>query len=149
MFSMDPNRFGPHPSSKSVNIPDLTPAQRIALERVSEVAGETEVALSLRQGDLLFFNNWALLHRRDAYEDAEETSRHLVRLWLRNTQLGWSVPPSMMTPWSAAFGKSTQVGMKVYSVYPQPVYHTPKYSAGSAAFIVEDSDDDIKGPYDW
>lgn len=140
MISMDPNRFGPHPSSiNSSEIPDLTATQKHSLKRVSDVARQTELKLDLRRGDMLFFNNWALLHRRDPYEDDAASSRHLVRLWLRNSKLGWSVPPQMKVPWSAAFERPDS--QKLYPIVPLPVYKVPKYSAGSAAFVIEDNED--------
>ncbi|OPB44845.1 hypothetical protein A0O28_0089830 [Trichoderma guizhouense] len=139
MASIDPNRFGPHPSSGPTNIPALTASQQSALERISKAAYRTELRLHLKTGDLLFFNNWALLHRRDSYTDGDETSRHMVRLWLRNSKLGWAVPDSMLPPWYAAYGDNG-VRTKLYPLIPMPDYKVPKYSAGSAAFMIEDSD---------
>ncbi|UKZ83942.1 hypothetical protein TrVFT333_011757 [Trichoderma virens FT-333] len=139
MASMDPNRFGPHPSSGPTNIPSLTDSQQSALERISKAAYRTELRLHLKTGDMLFFNNWALLHRRDSYTDSDETSRHMVRLWLRNSKLGWTVPDSMLPPWFAAYGDNG-VRDRLYPLIPMPDYKVPKYSAGSAAFVIEDSD---------
>ncbi|KAL7941352.1 hypothetical protein V8C42DRAFT_182904 [Trichoderma barbatum] len=139
MASIDPNRFGPHPTSGSTNIPDLTASQQFALERISKAAYRTELRLHLKTGDMLFFNNWALLHRRDSYTDGDETSRHMVRLWLRNSKLGWAVPESMLPPWRAAYGDNG-VRTRLYPLIPMPEYKVPKYSAGSAAFMIEDSD---------
>ncbi|KAL7786615.1 hypothetical protein V8C43DRAFT_133216 [Trichoderma afarasin] len=139
MASIDPNRFGPHPSSGPTNIPALTASQQSALERISKAAYRTELRLHLKTGDMLFFNNWALLHRRDSYTDGDETSRHMVRLWLRNSKLGWAVPDSMLPPWYAAYGDNG-VRTKLYPLIPMPDYKVPKYSAGSAAFVIEDSD---------
>ncbi|EGR44728.1 uncharacterized protein TRIREDRAFT_69791 [Trichoderma reesei QM6a] len=139
MASMDPNRFGPHPSSGPTDVPPLTATQLSALERISKAAYRSELRLHLKTGDLLFFNNWALLHRRDSYTDSDETSRHMVRLWLRNSKLGWSVPNSMLPPWYAAYGDNV-VRNRLYPLIPMPDYKVPKYSAGSAAFVIEDSD---------
>ncbi|KAL7784917.1 Clavaminate synthase-like protein [Trichoderma ceciliae] len=139
MASIDPNRFGPHPSSGLTDIPSLTASQQSALEGISKAAHRTELRLDLKTGDILFFNNWALLHRRDAYTDSDETSRHMVRLWLRNSKLGWSVPDSLLPPWLAAYGE-TAARNRFYPLIPMPDYKMPKYSAGSAAFVIEDSD---------
>ncbi|KAK6445132.1 hypothetical protein FP744_10001380 [Trichoderma asperellum] len=139
MASMDPNRFGPHPSYGSSNVPSLTASQLLSLEKISNAAYRTELRLDLKTGDILFFNNWALLHRRDAYTDSDETSRHMVRLWLRNSELGWSVPDSLLQPWFAAYGENG-VRDRLYPLVPSPDYKLPKYSAGSAAFVIEDSD---------
>lgn len=139
MASMDPNRFGPHAASPD-GVPPLTAAQRHALGRVEAVARRLELGLRLETGSLLFLNNWALLHRRDAYRDDERTARHLVRLWLRNTQLGWPVPAPMLPPWLAAYGD--RAAPPQYALHPPATYIVPKYSAGSAAFVLEDDDYD-------
>lgn len=141
MASMDPNRFGRHPASTDAEIPALNAAQKYALERVSVVAKRTELQLSLKTGELVFLNNWAMLHRRDAYEDDKDSSRHMVRLWLRDTRLGWPVPPQMLPPWQAAYGETSRAKARIYSLYPMATYVVPKYSAGSAAFMIEDSDE--------
>ena len=138
MISMDPNRFGPHPASNDTQTPALSEAQTHALERVSAVARESELALNLEAGDMLFFNNWALLHRRDGYNDGEQTTRHLVRLWLRNNELGWNVPQQMSIPWEAAYGRNTSWVEKQYKLEPMATYEIPTYTAGSAAFVLED-----------
>jgi hypothetical protein len=141
LCSMDPKRFGPQPSiayeGEMSDIPELTDEQLHALQRVSKVAHEHELRLNMRAGDLLFFNNLALLHRRDAYTDGDETSRHMVRLWLRNTRLGWSIPESMLPPWLAAYGEVQNVTERSYPLEADIKYRVPRYAAGSAAFILE------------
>lgn len=143
MTSMDPTRFGPHPASEGSSIPLPSRAQKHALQRMDEAAASTELALHLQSGDVLFLNNWALLHRRAAYEDDDATSRHLVRLWLRSTDRGWSVPVSMALPWQTAYGHGSRA--RIYAMQPSPRYTVPKYTVGSAAFLFheegEEADD--------
>lgn len=141
MISMDPKRFGPHPSVTGSSIPNISPEQQEALNTVAELAAETELQLNLQTGEMLFVNNWAILHRRDGYSDDDKPSRHLVRLWLRNSELGWSVPSQMLTPWLTAFESKDNCPPRIYSIYPTIKYSVPKYSAGSAAFLVDDSDE--------
>ncbi|CAH0018337.1 unnamed protein product [Clonostachys rhizophaga] len=137
MSSMDPHRFGPHPKADpNTKIPKLTETQRRVLDRVSEVAKSAEIKLSLKKGDMLFFNNWAVIHRRDAYQDGPDNSRHLVRLWLHNQRLGWSIPGTMLEPWLKAYGGRFNNGL--YALDPAATYKIPKYSAGSAAFVLDD-----------
>jgi hypothetical protein len=75
-----------------------------------------------------------------------------VRLWLRNSTLGWQVPESMKAPWEAAFGPKGDgtgfkqggrrgFGDKNYPVVPSLEYKPPKFTAGSACFVIEDSED--------
>ncbi|KAM4064495.1 taurine catabolism dioxygenase tauD, tfdA family protein [Hirsutella rhossiliensis] len=146
LVSLDPSRLGRHAASPDGCVPALTMTQRHALGRVSQVARLFELRLKLEAGDLLFLNNWALLHRRDAYQDGERTSRHMVRLWLRNTQLGWSIPTQMLPPWLAAYGESSASKARIYPVHPMPTYVVPKYITGSAAFVVEEADESDAEP---
>ncbi|KAK0720303.1 hypothetical protein B0H67DRAFT_599823 [Lasiosphaeris hirsuta] len=152
MISVDPGRLGLHPVTArkglGSSIPSLTSAQRDALDVLSALASKHRLHLDTKPGDMVFINNWALLHARDPYVDSDNgPRRHLVRLWLRNSELAWDVPESMKVPWEAAFGPNGDgdpAGVyleKKYPVLPTPEYNPPKFTSGSAAFILEDSDD--------
>ena len=71
---------------KHPDLPPLTVEQTAALDLVEEIAGEPGRFLNFRQqpGDLLFMNNWVVLHRRRAFVDHEDVARrrHILRLWL-------------------------------------------------------------------
>jgi hypothetical protein len=140
MTSIDPNRFGPHPASGESSIPVLNQDQKYALQKLEEAALSSQLKLDLKRGDLLFLNNWALLHRREAYDDDETTSRHLVRLWLRSTERGWRVPLRMLLPWKTAYDSKIQT--RIYALHPSPTYSAPKYSVGSAAFLLDDDQEE-------
>ncbi|KJZ77238.1 hypothetical protein HIM_03559 [Hirsutella minnesotensis 3608] len=143
LVSLDPNRLGPPPGTER-HIPPLSLTQKHALSRISEVARRFELRLKLNTGDILFFNNWALLHRRDAYQDDEHTSRHMVRLWLRNTKMGWAVPSCMLPPWLAAYGEASRNRPRLYPLHPMPNYVVPRYSTGSAAFVIESEGEEFE-----
>ncbi|KAH6889704.1 hypothetical protein B0T10DRAFT_404277 [Thelonectria olida] len=138
LASLDPHRLGPHPSMAGSTIPSLTDSQRHALQAVSESAARSELQLNLKKGDILFFNNLALLHRRDAYLDGENSSRHMVRLWLRSQRLGWAIPDSLLPPWQAAYGENKEVKARTYPLIPAAKYPNRRYTSGSAAFVIED-----------
>ena len=163
LLSFDPSRLGAHPamktsrSSHGVQVPDLTDIQLEALRVVSAVAEKNSVQLETNPGDLVFVNNWAILHSRSAYEDADTitgtnnaTRRHLLRLWLRNAELGWKIPESMRAPWETAFGYTDEgymsgdhkhiVAQFKYAVVPKVNYKPARYTTGSAAFAIIDSD---------
>ncbi|KAI1800440.1 Clavaminate synthase-like protein [Daldinia bambusicola] len=138
-ISMDPARIGPHPSNRDGSVPDLTEEQKEALVVLQETAKRHQTQLDTEPGDLIFINNLALLHGRESYLDSDTSSRHLVRLWLRNTRLGWSIPPSMHMPWDAAFGeRASRVIDRYYPIVPMPTYVECKYSSGTAAFVADD-----------
>ncbi|KAF4978428.1 hypothetical protein FZEAL_5192 [Fusarium zealandicum] len=141
LASLDPHRLGPHPSMTNSNIPTLTDDQIHALQAVSEAASRTELQLKLETGDLLFFNNLALVHRRDAYADDDASSRHMVRLWLRSQKFGWAIPDGMLPPWKAAYGENRKIKARHYPIVPMAEYPVQKYTTSSAAFMIEDSED--------
>lgn len=104
LASLDPHRLGPHLSMTNSDIPKLTESQLYALEAVSEAATRVELQLKLETGDVLFLNSLTFFHRRDSYA-VDESSRHMVRLWLRSQKLGWTIPDGMLPPWKAAYGE--------------------------------------------
>lgn len=72
----------------------------------------------------------------------ETKRRHLMRLWLRNEKLGWEIPEEMKLPWEAAYGKD--VGRLIppqYDPSPMPDYKEPRYTSGTAAWLIEDDDE--------
>ncbi|OTA52471.1 Clavaminate synthase-like protein [Hypoxylon sp. EC38] len=145
LISMDPARIGPHPLSRNGSIPHLTLDQQEALAVLQQVARKHQLRLETQPGDIIFINNLSLLHSRESYRDSVSSSRHLVRLWLRNTRLGWAMPPSMRMPWDAAFGeKARRVINRNYPIMPMPEYMECKYSNGTAAFVPDDDIEDDK-----
>lgn len=64
----------------------LTDVQREALDALQEVANRPELRLSMlmREGDMQFLNNHAILHARTAFEDYDDPDlkRHLLRMWI-------------------------------------------------------------------
>ncbi|KAK3115809.1 hypothetical protein LTR53_004486 [Teratosphaeriaceae sp. CCFEE 6253] len=73
----------------------MTPAQAEAMDVVQALAEKYQLTMPLRPGDLLFVNNFAVLHSREAFEDSEKDIRHLVRLWMKNEALAWSLPTAL------------------------------------------------------
>ena len=68
------------------DLPDLTDEQIEALDLVESIADEERHKVVFRQerGDLIWLNNWLILHKRQAFTDWEEIEkrRHILRLWL-------------------------------------------------------------------
>ncbi|KAH8879554.1 Clavaminate synthase-like protein [Thozetella sp. PMI_491] len=153
MMSLDPGRLGlydGHLANHANNrahgaIPGLNDAQRHAFQVLNEVAQTYRLRLDLQVGDMLFINNWTMLHARDHYIDGE-SSRHLVRLWLHDSTKDWEIPPVLRIPWEAAFGidgeakTSRAKGQRIYAIVPPAEYKMPRYAVGSASFTIEDED---------
>ncbi len=71
---------------KHEELPDLTAEQTEALDLVESIASSAANQLRFRQepGDLIWLNNWLVLHKRQAFLDWDEPERkrHILRLWL-------------------------------------------------------------------
>jgi hypothetical protein len=68
------------------------PVQKEALDYIDEVTHRPELQCreTLQSGDLLFLNDYRVLHARTRFEDHEDPAlrRHLLRLWLRVEEPG-------------------------------------------------------------
>lgn len=153
--SADPGRLGLHP--KTAEEPPegsrLTEAQLQALKVLNDLAEKHALSIPAQPGDILFINNLGVLHKRDSYVDADAVEsngsaadkakrRWLMRLWLRNKELAWEIPEAMKIPWEAAYGEDAGRFIEPkYDPSPQPDYKEPRYTAGTAAWLIEDEDE--------
>ncbi|KAK0654721.1 hypothetical protein QBC41DRAFT_263088 [Cercophora samala] len=80
---------------RQAGLPVLSQAQKSALDIVEKVAAEGQIGIQTEPGDLLFINNHGVLHSREAFTDAAESPRYLVRMWLRNEELAWDIPKDL------------------------------------------------------
>lgn len=66
--------------------PRNTEAQLRVMHRIDELSFDQGIhfALQLEEGDMLFVNNYQVMHARSEFEDHEDPTmrRHLMRLWL-------------------------------------------------------------------
>ena len=139
---LDPGRLGPHPKSRAGRVPNLKPPQIHAMGVLMKVAARHQLSLDCQPGDMVFINNFAILHARDRYKDAEDSARHLVRLWLRDTSQALAIPDAMKTPWMSAFKPPRVFVERKYPAEPSDHYQFPCYALGSAAFVMEDDTSD-------
>ncbi len=93
----------PPSSPRTPGIPGLTEAQAEALDAVHFVAKKHEIRTSMQKGDLRFLNNMAVLHRREAFMNDDNTYRHLIRLWLNNDMECWKLPAPLRVAWARVF----------------------------------------------
>ncbi|KAJ1328879.1 TauD/TfdA family dioxygenase [Microdochium nivale] len=142
VVALDPARIGPHPAARAGLVPKLRPAQHDALAAVQKLARKHQLKIASHTGDMIYINNWSLLHGREEYDDDASSARHVVRLWIHSTKLASQVPSEMQVAWDAAFGfRALKVLNRYYPVAPLPEYMEPKYSNGTAAFVVDDDDE--------
>jgi hypothetical protein len=103
----------PRPSS----VPSLTPTQCEALDTLCSLAEKHRLEITTQPGDIHFVNNLALLHRRGRFVDSETKKRHLVRMHLRNGELGWDIPESLQRFWDEAMDEGRD---EKWHVEPMP-----------------------------
>ena len=92
-------------SPRSPGIPELSDAHVEALNAVHFAAERHSLSMKLKAGDVLFWNNLAMVHARKGFTDSPGHQRHLIRLWLRNddTENGWPIPEELQAAWDEAF----------------------------------------------
>ncbi|MCJ1403474.1 hypothetical protein MMC11_006697 [Xylographa trunciseda] len=116
------NLTGTNVAPRSPNIPQLSEIQAEALDALHYCAEKHAIEVKHRKGDMYFLNNLTVLHGRASFVDHDSASpiepeasdeeprgeRHLMRLWLRDTEFGWQTPNGLQTRWSEVFGKEVR-----------------------------------------
>lgn len=102
--------FGNDSSPRTPDIPELSAAHVEAINAIHFAAENHALSMKLKSGDLLFWNNVALLHARTGFTDSAEKRRHLIRLWLRDEQVTeeWQIPDELQATWSEGFDHAGQ-----------------------------------------
>lgn len=115
------NATHPRPDS----LPKLSARQREALDAVESIARATELHIVTRPGDIHFINNLALLHRREGFVNGTSSTerRHLVRMRLRDEEMGWAIPDELQAEWSRSFGNPQ--ASKIWHLEPMPTGYFP------------------------
>jgi hypothetical protein len=115
------NATHPRPDS----LPKLSSRQREALDAVESIARATELHIVTRPGDIHFINNLAVLHRREGFVNGTSSTerRHLVRMRLRDEEMGWAIPDELKAEWSRAFGNPQ--ASKIWHLEPMPTGYFP------------------------
>ncbi|KAI1779501.1 Clavaminate synthase-like protein [Hypoxylon cercidicola] len=111
------------------HLPKLNERQREALDVVEAIAQAVQLEIKTQPGDMHFINNLAILHRREGFVDGESSQqkRHLVRMRLRSTRLGWEIPDDLKQEWDNAFDKDAY---QTWHLEPMPgdVFPLRKYT---------------------
>ncbi|KAI8808193.1 putative TfdA family oxidoreductase [Cladochytrium replicatum] len=71
------------------SLPRATEEQKEALDTLHFLGEKHGLTIPIRRGDIQFLNNYEVFHARQGYEDSEENTRHLVRLWLKSERIEW------------------------------------------------------------
>ena len=74
---------------RSNSAPPLTEAQSFAVQDLITALNSRPLPLTQVRGDVVFINNMAVLHARNAFVDRENATRHILRLYLADPELSW------------------------------------------------------------
>ncbi|KAK4175136.1 hypothetical protein QBC36DRAFT_355504 [Triangularia setosa] len=70
----------------------LSSRQLEALNAVEAAVRQVQSPLKTQLGDMAFVNSLSMLHSRKSFRDSPSETRHLVRPWLKNFELAYSLP---------------------------------------------------------
>jgi hypothetical protein len=74
----------------------LSETQVKAHDALQVLCQKNSTALAMHPGDLTFVNNFSILHAREEFFDTPTQKRYLVRMWLKNEDLAWKLPASLL-----------------------------------------------------
>lgn len=88
---------------RSDSMPKLNADQLHALEAVENLAKKYSVKLDRQNGDIQFIHNLSIMHARSAYGAGGKSSRHLLRMFLRDPEKAWEKPASFKSRFDDPF----------------------------------------------
>ena len=107
-------------------LPPMTETQAEALDMVHFVAQKHSVRVRLQPGDVLLCNNFAVLHGREAFRDAEPqyvtdggARRHIMRLWARHEERAWETPAPLAREWQEVYGENGRKAHAKWNIVPE------------------------------
>lgn len=99
---------------RNPNLPAPTQAQLEALDAVQFTAMKNAITIPTGKGDLLFVNDMALMHARHGFdEEGNYLKRHIVKMYLRDPEKDWPIPPAMEEERARIYGPNREDGTKV------------------------------------
>lgn len=74
---------------------------------------KNSITLPVEKGDMLFVNDLALFHARTGFDDGGiPLKRHLVKMYFRDPEQGWNIPPSMENEWKTSYSPNLADGTR-------------------------------------
>jgi hypothetical protein len=88
-------------------MPALSKEQLHALQLVEDIARQVCMKLDRKDGDIQFINNLSVMHARSAYGNgATSSTRHLLRMFLRDPERAWKKPERYSAQFENPFDKT-------------------------------------------
>ncbi|KAL9619092.1 MAG: hypothetical protein Q9160_006268 [Pyrenula sp. 1 TL-2023] len=123
------NLTGCYQAQRSATAPILSDRQIDALDAIHFAAQKHSFSIPQRKGDIILFNNMAVLHARENFPEQPTKSdpepglvppsdpassaavvpsdRHLMRLWLRDERRGTRIPHELQHIWEIVYGEES------------------------------------------
>lgn len=77
------------------------------------MAAANAIPLPMGKGDMVFINDMAILHARESFsEGGTYLQRHLLKLYLRDPEQNWPVPPTARDAWAKIYGSNSEDGSR-------------------------------------
>lgn len=119
---------------RSADIPPLTEAQAEALDALHFLSEENCASLDFQKGDIQYINNHSIFHARNGFIDEPGNEyvflypkkhdhlltierRHLLRLWLRDSEYAWDTPDLLRERWEHVY-KDVHAEDQVFPLEP-------------------------------
>lgn len=98
---------------RNPNLPVPTQAQLEAADAIQFTAMKNSITLPVVKGDMLFVNDMALFHAREGFDDGGiPLKRHLIKMYFRDPEQGWGIPPSLEKEWGITYSPNRPDGTR-------------------------------------
>ncbi|KAF2873039.1 hypothetical protein BDV95DRAFT_605612 [Massariosphaeria phaeospora] len=105
---------------RSSDMPGLSGEQLHAIEAVQDMAKRFGTKLDRQTGDIQFVNNLSIMHARAAYgNNPGPSSRHLLRMFLRDPENEWEKPASFRNKFDDPFVPGRRQDIPVLDTDPR------------------------------
>ncbi|KAI4598072.1 hypothetical protein KJ359_003881 [Pestalotiopsis sp. 9143b] len=108
---------------RNPNLPSPTQDQLEAADAIQFIAMKNSITLPVVKGDMLFVNDMALFHAREAFDDGGlPLKRHLIKMYFRDPSQGWDIPPSLEKEWKTTYMPNQSDGSRkeIWDIFYEP-----------------------------
>lgn len=98
---------------RNPDLPSPTKSQLDAIDAVQFIAAANCIEIPLSKGDMLFVNDMAVMHARDAFtEGGQFLKRHFLKMLFHDPEKNWPVPESAKAAWLKMYGPNQPDGTR-------------------------------------
>ncbi|KAF9769781.1 hypothetical protein IL306_012743 [Fusarium sp. DS 682] len=107
---------------RNTELPAPSQDQMRALDAVQFIAQKNAIKPPVFLGGMVFINDMAVFHARDGFKNGDASmKRHLLKMYLRDPEQGWTVPQSLQETFGARYTrKPDDQSPEVWDIDHQP-----------------------------